>query len=215
MIFESNKFVEVDLLLRRGGHVNRSSLVAYAWVKDNFDELKAFYTRYGCSLSQHPDGFYCLTLLNGLIRSRLLPKTCIHLGMFIALKARDPEITRSSGWLQIPQLLQDIETSVPKETLQSVYAPGRKESVVDEKISMEILAALKILTELQFVEVNGQAIRPLESIQRFAELARHDNNPSDETRMHLVVERGVVFDDALEDGEANGDSIQSSEEGAQ
>lgn len=203
MIFESNKFVEIDLLLRRGGHINRSSLAAFDWVKDNFDELASFYSRYGCSLAQHPDGFYFMVPKNGLIRSRLLPKTCIHLGMFIALKARDPEITRSSGWLQLAQLMQDIETSVPKETLQRVYAPGRKESVVDERISSEIQNALKILVDLNFVEMNGQSIRPLEAIHRFAELARHDNNPSDETRIHLEIDRGVVFHDAP-DNEENG-----------
>lgn len=201
MIIESDKFVEIDLLLRRGGHVNKSSLAAYAWVKENFDELRAFYVRYGCSLTQHPDGFYFMSLQNGMIRSRLLPKTCIHLGMFIALKARDPEITRSSGWLQLAQLMKDIETSVPKETLQNVYAPGRKESVVDEKISSEIQNALKILADLKFVEMNGQALRPLEAIHRFAELARHNNNPGDETRIHLAIERGVVFHDAIEEEE--------------
>lgn len=203
MIFESDKeidkFVGIDLLLRRGGHINRSDFVLYGWVKDNFDELSKFYNHYGCALIQHPDGFYFMAPQKGLIRSRLLPKTCIHLGMFIALKARDPEITRSSGWLQLAQLMQDIETSVPKETLQKVYAPGRKESVVDDRISNEIQNALKILVDLKFAEMTGQALRPLEAIHRFAELARHDNNPGDETKMHLAIERGVVFHDAMEE----------------
>lgn len=197
MIFYDEKFVGIDLLLRRGGHVNRSNLAAYNWMCQHFDELQQFYGRYGCSLIQHQDGFFFMTLRNGMIRSRLLPKACIHLGIFIALKSRDPEITRSSGWLQINQLMQDIETSVPKETLQRVYAPGRKENVIDEKISSEIQNAIKTLSDLKFIEISGQAIRPMEAINRFAELAKHDNDPSDEARLQLTIERGVVFHDAL------------------
>jgi len=196
MIFYDEKFVGLDLLLRQGGHVNRSNLGAYNWMCQHFDELQQFYGRYGCALTQHPDGFFFMTLKNGMIRSRLLPKTCIHLGIFIALKSRDPEITRSSGWLQISQLMQDIETSVPKETLQKVYAPGRKENVVDEKISSEIQSALKTLSDLKFIEISGQSIRPMEAINRFAELAKHNNDPSEETRLQLAIERGVVFHDA-------------------
>lgn len=211
MIFHEDKFVEVDLLLRRGGHINRSSVAAYSWMCEHYDELQQFYDRYGCSLRQHPDGFFFMSLKGALIRSRLLPKGCIHLGMFIALKARDPEITRSSGWLQIAQLMQDIETSVPKETLQNVYAPGRKESVVDERISQEIQRALKILTELRFIETQGLAFRPLEAIHRFAEVARHNNEPNDETKMHLAIERGVVFHDA-DEGEEYGEDDDERDE---
>jgi chromosome partition protein MukE len=209
MIFYDTKFVEVDLVLRRGGHVNRSSLTAYDWMCQNFDELQAFYERYGCSLLQHPDGFFFMTLKGGMIRSRLLPKSCVHLGQVIALKARDPEITRSSGWLTINQLMQDIETSIPKETLQKVFARSRKESVVDEKISEEIQRAIKILAELDFVEIKGNAMRPLEAIHRFAELARHNNEPDDMTKLHLAVERGVVFHDASDD-EAYGEDHDES-----
>lgn len=212
MIFYEDKFVEVDLLMRRGGHINRSSVAAYGWTCEHYDELQKFYSRYGCSLQQHPDGFFFMALKGGLIRSRLLPKSCIHLGMFIALKARDPEITRSSGWLQVAQLMQDIETSVPKETLQTVYAPGKKESVVDERISSEIQRALKILADLNFIEMHGTAFRSLEAIHRFAELARHSNEISDETKMHLTIERGVVFHDACE-GEEYGEEADEHDDG--
>lgn len=201
MIFHDAKFVEVDLMLRRGGHVNRSSFAAYDWVCQHFEELKEFYGRYGCSLLQHQDGFFFMSLKGGIIRSRLLPKSCVHLGMFIALKARDPEITRSSGWLQISQLMQDVETSIPKETLQNVYARGRKESVVDEKIIEEIQRAVKILADLYFIELKGNSLRPLEAIHRFTELARHNNEPDDATKLHLTVERGVAFHDVIAEDE--------------
>ncbi len=201
MNYLDKKFVDVDLVLRRGGHINRSSPDAYEWLCNNHDDLKSFYANYGATLAQHPDGFFFLTVSGAKLRSRLLPKTCIHLGMFIALKARDPEITRSSGWMQTTQLLHDIETTVSKEVLQQVYAPGRKENVVDDRITLAIGSALKLLADLCFIEVKGDRFRPLEAIHRFAELARHDNAPDENARIRMTIERGVVFHDAAPDEE--------------
>ena len=112
-----DQFPYIDLLLRRGGHINRSHLSAYEYVSHHFDQLQDYYRHYHCALTQHPDGFFYLLANGSLLPSRLLPKSCVHLGMFIALKARDPEITQSGGRLSISQLFQDIETSVPRETL--------------------------------------------------------------------------------------------------
>jgi len=203
-IFHDDKFTEVDVMLRRGGHINRSSISSHDYMCQNFEELQKFYGRYGCSLHQHPDGFFYMTVKGGMFRTRLLPKSCVHLGIFIVLKARDPEITRSSGRIPINQLFQDIETSVPREILQQVYAPNRRDAVVDERISDEIKKALKILADLGFVEMTETAIRPLEAINRFAELARHNNEPNDEGHLTLVVQRGVVFHDAAENEEYEG-----------
>ena len=196
MNYLDEQFVDVDVILRRGGHVNRSNLVAYDWLCANHDDLKGFYANYGAVLTQHPDGFFFLATPGTKLRSRLLPKTCIHLGMFIALKARDPEITRTSGWLQTAQLLHDIETTVSKDVLQQIYAPGRKENVVDERIASAIEAALKLLNELCFIELKGERFRALEAINRFAEFARHDNAPDEVAKTKMVLERGVVFHDA-------------------
>lgn len=204
MNYLEREFAESDLILRRGGHINRSELVLYDWICRNHDGLKALYANYGATLTQHPDGFFFLTLSGGKLRSRLLPKTCIHLGMFIALKARDPEITRSSGWMNTAQLLHDIETSVPKNTLQDVYAPGAKENVIDDRISLAINNALKVLDELYFIDLRGDRFRPLEAIGRFAEFARHDNSPDDDARIQMSIERGVVFHDAAEGEEIEG-----------
>lgn len=193
-IFHDDQFVEVDLILRRGAHINRSNLAPYEFLSQNYDELQEFYRRYGCSLLQHPDGFFFMTVRGGLLRTRLLPKSCMHLGQFIGLKARDPEITRSHGRIAISQLLKDIETLVPRETLQAVYAPGRRDVTVDECISDEIMKAIKLLGDLGFIEIADKAIRPLEAIRRFSELARHDNDPNDDGKLHMTIQRGVVFD---------------------
>lgn len=207
MNYLDKQFVDVDLALRRGGHINRSNLVAYDWLCNNHDDLKGFYANYGATLAQHPDGFFFLTVSGSKLRSRLLPKPCIHLGMFIALKARDPEITRSSGWMQITQLFHDIETTVSKDVLQQVYAPKRKENVVDDRISLAIENSLKTLADLCFIEIKGDRFRPLEAVNRFAEFARHSNAPDENARIKMTIERGVVFHDAsLADEDDDGDN---------
>lgn len=193
MIYLDKHFVGADLILRRGGHVNRSNLSFYQFLIDNFDELRSFYQGYQCELVQHPDGFFYLLSRGGLIPTRLLPMPCVHLGMFIAMKSRDPEITRSSGRINLENLLQSIETSVPRETLQKVYAPKQRESSADTRIAEEIQKALKMLAEMRFIEIQGDTIRPFEAIQRFAEMARHDNNPDELSRLVLSEQRGVVF----------------------
>lgn len=206
MIYLDKHFVGADLILRRGGHINRSNLSFYQFLIDNFDELKGFYHGYQCELVQHPDGFFYLLSKGGLIPTKLLPMPCVHLGMFIAMKSRDPEITRSSGRISLENLLQSIETSVPREALQKVYAPKQRESSTDTRIAEEIQRALKTLAEMRFIEIQGETIRPLEAIQRFAEMARHDNNPDELSRLVLTEQRGVVFqtpdesaDDELEE----------------
>ena len=208
MTFFDDRFVDIDLVLRAGGHINRSNLVAFEYACQNFDALEQFYKQFGCNLRQHPDGFFCLKLQNSKIRSRLLPKSCVHLGIFIALKARDPEITRSAGRIGINQLLQDIETSVPRETLQKVYAPKRRDVSVDESISEEIHKALKTLAELRFIDLLETSIRPLEAINRFAEMARHNNVPDDDARLQMTIQRGVVFADEGEES-GNGEEDES------
>lgn len=194
-IFHDDQFVEVDLLLRRGAHINRSSLATYEFVTQNYDELQEFYRRYGCTLLQHPDGFFFMIVKNGRLRTRLLPKSCVHMGQILAQKARDPEITRTVGKIAISQLLKDIETLVPRETLQAVYAPGRRDvTTIDASISEEMDRALRTLANLGFVELVDKAIRPLEAIMRFADLARYGNDLSDDAKLHVTVSRGVVFD---------------------
>lgn len=199
MMFFDRRFVEADISLRRGGHINRSDLLLYQFLIDNYEDLARFYASYESELIQHPDGFFFLLTTGGHIPSRLLPLPCVHVGMFIALKMRDPEITRSSGRLKLDWLLQSIGASVSRDTLQRVYAPKQKEASADAKITEEIQRALRILAELHFVELQGDAIKPLEAIHRFAEMARHENTPDDLARIVLSEQRGVVFlNDRLE-----------------
>jgi chromosome partition protein MukE len=212
MNFHDPNFARTDVLLRRGGHIGRGELVLYEFCTQHYDELKDFYTRFECQMVQHPDGFFYLLPRGNLIATRRLSKPCVHLGLFIALKARDPEITRSSGRIPVTQLLQSIETTIPREVLQKTYAPKQREAATDARITEEIQRALRVLAELGFIVLEHDTVRPLEAIARFAELARHDNAPDDGARILLETERGIVFDvseDITSEGEEDGEQIQN------
>lgn len=199
MIFYDPKFVDADLRLRHGGHINRSDLVTYEFLCENFEDVARFYEAYGCKLVQHPDGFFFLLSQGSMIRSRLLPAPCVHLGLFIAMKMRDPEITRRAGRLRLDELLQSIEASVSHETLMRIYAPKKRQASANARITEEILRALRLLAELNFVELQDDLIRPKEAILRFAELARHNNEPDEAARLKLAIDHGVVFQEAQEE----------------
>ena len=194
MILYSHQFAEVDVALRRGRHLSRHDYLIYEFVSQNFDDLERFYAGYGSRLVQHPDGFFFL-LGQGLLPSRKLSRGVMHLGKFIALKARDPELTKSNGRIPVQELLHDVETSTPPETLTKVYAPKRKEVLTGAAVYDEVLKCLQTLDDLGFVSRVGEHLVPREAIHRFAELARHDNSPSDLSKMALEAKRGVVFDE--------------------
>lgn len=210
-IFQERTFAEIDVTLRRGGHINRTDIGFYDYICRHFAEMTSFYEGYGCGLHQHPDGCFYLTGKDSLLRTTLLPKSCVHLGEVIALKARDPQITRSSGFINTNQLFRDIETSVSRETLRRTYAPRSTETTADTAITEEIWRALKLLADLRCIEIRGATIKPLEAIHRFADIARHENAQED-TALQLFVERGVVVNaqsNAGTKGELDDDSSEN------
>lgn len=194
MIFTTPQFAEIDTALRRGRHISRDTIGTYEFITQNYDDFESFYSAYGVRLIQHPDGFFFLLAKGGLMPTRLLPRSAMHLGMFIAFKRRDPDLTRSDGRMSIAGLIQDLETSVPAETLVQVYAPKQKASLEGERIHTEVMRALRVLAELDFIEISGDQLIAHEAINRFAELAKHSNAPTETAKLGLEVQRGVVFD---------------------
>jgi chromosome partition protein MukE len=192
-MLQSRKFAELDVALRSGRHISRHDYIDYEFVTHNFDDLESFYANYGCKLVQHPDGFYFLLPRSGLIPARQLSKGAMHLGQFIALKMRDPEVTRTNGHMSIDALIRDLETSVPVETLSQVYAPKQKEVLTSSRVHEEVLRSLRTLEELGFVRRAGDSIVALEAIHRFSEMARQRNAPSETTLVALQIQRGVVI----------------------
>lgn len=194
-MFNTPHFAQIDVALRQGKHLSRHDYVKYDFIAQHFEDLERFYVNYGCRLIQHPDGFFFLLSRGGLIPSRKLTRAVMHLGQFIALKTRDPELTRTNGRLSVEMLVRDLETSIPAETLSKVYAPKQKEVLVGARVHEEVMRSLRVLEDLGFVERIGENLVPLEAIQRFVEVARHGDAISDTARLSLELQRGVVFDD--------------------
>jgi chromosome partition protein MukE len=207
MIYTTTQFAEIDTALRRGRHISRGDIGTYEFITQNFDDFESFYAAYGARLIQHPDGFFFLLAKGSMMPTRILPRSGMHLGMFIAFKRRDPDVTRSDGRMSIAGLIHDLETSVPAETLAQVYAPKQKASLEGERIHSEVMRAFKLLAELDFIEINGDQLIVHEAINRFAELAKNSNTPSETAKLGLEIQRGVVFDIADDmTGEDSNDS---------
>lgn len=190
----TRQFASVDAALRQGRHVSRQEYKEYEFIAHNFEEIERFYLAYQCRIVQHPDGFFYLLPRGDLIPTRNLPAAAMHLGQFIALKCRDPDITRTDGRIDTTALINDLETTIPSETLSRVYGRKQKEVLSGERIHDEVRRALRTLAELRFVRLEGEDIVPTEAIARFMELARHGNEPSEQAAVAMQVMRGVVLD---------------------
>jgi chromosome partition protein MukE len=197
-------FAELDTALRRGRHIPRQDFARFDLVWQNYETLENFYSAFSCKLVQHPDGFYYLLPSGDLVPTRKLSRAAMHLGQFIALKTRDPDITRTNGLMDESMLIADLEASVPSETLGRIYAPGSREGMAGDRIRKEIERSLALLDELGFVRRADGSIRATEAIHRFSELARHRNSPNDMERLRLEIQRGVVLDSPADTDEDNG-----------
>ncbi|MEO3690032.1 chromosome partition protein MukE [Roseateles paludis] len=212
------RFAAVDVLLRSGGQVNRSDFADYEYLSTQLDELQRFYAGYQATLVQHPDGFFFLQAQDGLIPTRRLPRSTMHMGQFVCSKCRDPEITRTSGVLSVRQIVQELESALTKTELLRIYAPRHGRTVAPARAHEQMQKSLRELARLRFVRIKGDALTPAESIHRFAELARHGNEP-DELGALSLQGRGVVLDpDELDeageeagDGEGEGDDEAEAE----
>ncbi len=74
-----------------------------------------------------------------------------------------------------------------------MYAPRSSESLVNKRIGEEIRNGIKLFAELKFIEIRENALKPLEAIGRFAELARYDNIPDEIAKNRLELECGVAL----------------------
>ena len=109
--------------------------------------------------------------------------------------ARDPEITRTSGRIEVNQILKTIDTMVPREIQKAIYSPNTRESNTDKSIGDEVRKALRQLADLRFIRfvAGSETIVLAESINRFAEIARYDNDIEETKKIILQFTRGVSF----------------------
>lgn len=194
-IFHDRQLAEADVMLRRGGNINRTNIAICDFVTHHFDEIQRWYASYGSTLHRHSAGCFFLVSNDDLMPSTPLPRPCVHLGLLIELKTRKAEITKTSGRLSLTLLLNELETTIPRETLRRVYAPHNGELTLDRTIVKTFDKAVNQLTALGFIAVTGDIVQPLEAIHRFADVAQFDNAPDGNARLRLAIELGLIFDD--------------------
>lgn len=210
-VFYKPHFPKVDTALRMGCHITTDDFVSHEFVAQNFSELCQFYATYEAALIEHPDGFFFLHTDDGVIPSRNLPKSCVHIGQLLAHMAREPLITKTRGIVALDQIFQRLSTMFSAELLGKIYAPKARENGTEKQIKKEVHRALRILARLNFVtfEPGMEALFITDAINRFADVARHDNNPSPAAQKDLEIKRGIKFG-AFEDTEP-GDEEENDE----
>lgn len=195
MIFLEKHFAETDVILRRGGNINMSEIALYEFCCQEFEMLQRFYENLECNFVQHTDGFFFLVPTGNILTTKMLSRACINVGQILAMLARDPEITRTSGRIEVNQILKTIDTMVPREIQKAIYSPNTRESNTDKSIGDEVRKALRQLADLRFIRfvAGSETIVLAESINRFAEIARHDNDIEETKKIILQFTRGVSF----------------------
>ena len=195
MIFLEKPFAETDVILRRGGNINMSEIALYEFCCQEFEMLQRFYANLECNFVKHPDGFFFLVPTGDILTTKILSRACINVGQILAMLARDPEITRTSGRIEINQVLKTIDTMVPREIQKAIYSPNTRESNTDRSIGDEVRKALRQLVYLRFIRfvAGSEAIVLAESINRFTEVARYGNEIEETKKIILQSTRGVSF----------------------
>jgi len=195
-IFFKPHFAKVDTALRMGCHITPGDFAAHEFVAQNYGELQEFYNTYQCHLTEHADGFFFLLTDDSIIPSKALSKPCVHLGQLLALMARDPAITKTKGVVALDHVYQTLSAMFSVDLLNKIYAPKTRDTGIEKQIRKEIQRALKVLARLNFIliENGGEEIRMTEAINRFSDVARHNNEPSPVVRKDLELKRGIRFD---------------------
>jgi chromosome condensin MukBEF MukE localization factor len=193
-IFNDRRLAEADVVLRRGGNINRTDISVFDFVSHHFDEIQSWYAYYGSTLHRHSAGCFFLVSNDDLMPSTPLPRACVHLGLLIELKTRKADITKTSGRLSASLLLNELETTVPRETLRRVYSPHNGGLTQDRTIVKTFDKTVRQLAALGFIGLTGDIVQPLEAIHRFADVAQYDNSPDGDARLRLAITLGIIFD---------------------
>jgi len=196
------QFAPVDIILRRGGNINRSNYAAYEYLRQNEAELGVFYGQFGATLRHHAEGCYFLVGPDSIFDTELLKRSCLHLGLFILYKSRDESSTRTAHWLEIRALMNELESLVPADILRRAYTPKCRDISFKTKFSEAFEHAIATLEWLNFVEISNDTVRALEALRRFADPYKTQDADGDARRLRLLLQSGIVLD-SEGDGDEN------------
>lgn len=219
-VVEHELFVDVDLALRRGRHIDREDAAWYGFLSDAQAHLERFYRRYGAELIQRTDGFYFLLPSGDKLGRRHLSPSEMLVGQGLTLLYLDPATIERGGVASRDQLLSQLSASMGTEQLMRAFNAKKKrldERVAQEMVRTRVSEAVRRLAGLGFVELLPQdRVRLRASLMRFAEPVR--GSGADLEALSRLVASGEVAlaaddDDssrALEDEDPDGTNTESS-----
>jgi chromosome partition protein MukE len=176
-VIQAPAFPAVDLLLRRGRHIDREDGEWYAFITDSQEFLEHFYRRFGCELVTQSDGYFYLLPSGEQLDRRQLSAGEMLVGQTLALHYLDPATVQSGGIVTREQLLSRLAGLIGDRDLAKALEPRRRrfedERVVHEIIRKRVTEAVRRLAILGFIEPLDQEHWRLRSpLLRFADPVR-------------------------------------------
>lgn len=188
------RFVDVDLALRRGQHIDHDDADWYAFLLDAQATLEPFYRRYGCELIHRSDGYFFLLPTGDKVAKRLLGVPEMIVGQGAALLYLDPSTIESGGVVSKEDLLSHLAAVMGTDALVAVFNPKRKrmdERVAQETVRQRVGEGLRKLTQLGFVTVSeDNRVRLRSALMRFADPVRGAGSPRE--ALEKLIARGEV-----------------------
>jgi chromosome partition protein MukE len=188
------RFVEVDLALRRGQHIDRDDADAYAYLMDARAVLEPFYNRYSCELVHRTDGYFFLLPLGDKVPRRLLGIPEMIVGQAAALLYLDPSTIERGGVVTRDDILSHLAAIMGTDTLMGAFNPKRKrmdERVAQETVRQRTAEALRKLTQLGFVsQLEDSQVRLRGALMRFADPVRGAGSPRE--ALEKLIARGEI-----------------------
>lgn len=195
-VVEDSLFPDVDLALRRGGHIDTTEPDRYGFLCDVQRFLEPFYLRYACQLV-HADGYFFLLPLGDRLGRRQLTLGEMLVGQALALLLLDPATLRTQGVVAKAQVIARLAQLVGEDRLIVALNPRRRrrdQRVAHETVRRELDRALRNLAALGFVEVvSEEELRLKRPLLRFTEAVRGAEDPA-AALARLVAEGRVTRD---------------------
>lgn len=179
---EDDRFVDVDLALRRGRHIDRQDDDWYAYLLDAQSVLEDFYRRYGCELVHRSDGYFFLLPTSDKLPRRQLSTPDMLVGQAVALLYLEPASVESGGVVTRETVLAHLATVLGSDALLRAFNPKKRridERVAQQTVRTKVGEALRRLAALGFVEtLEGDHLRLRPALMRFAEPVRTAESPA-------------------------------------
>ncbi len=204
---EDENFPEVDLLLRRGRHVDRDDTALYGYLSDAADHLEPFYRRFGCELVHATEGYFYLLPTNDKLGRRHLGVPEMLVGQALALLYLDPSTLQNGGIVTKQDALSRLAGVTGSDALTQAFNPKRKrmdERVAEETVRAKFGEALRRLSTLGFVDLlENDGLKLRSALMRFAEPVKGEGS-SLEALERLVARGELVLGTGDDEEESDG-----------